>query len=131
MSSDSRLNQAINGMLAAVAPLGITDTPEWRERLGALCTATVEAFEAGAIAVMESAPWEATEVAYRTRVTPEIMAPMLKAGWEPWCLTEIMIPPDPAKKGPQQSAPGWLVRYKRRAQPAPATPTEAAEASKH
>lgn len=118
-------------MLGALIPLSISNTPEWVAVLSEVCTATVEAFEAGAIAAMESAPIEATEVAYRTRVTPEIMAPMLKAGWEPWCLTEIMIPPDPAKKGPQQSAPGWLVRYKRRAQPAPATPTEAAEASKH
>jgi hypothetical protein len=114
VSSESKLQDAINLVLEAIMPLGISNTPEWRERLSAITTATVAAFESGALTAIESAPWEVSEVAYRSRVTPEIMKPMLMRGWEPWALTECIVPPDPAKKGVQQSAPGWLVRYKRR-----------------
>ncbi len=77
--------------------------------------ALVEAYNLGAIEVLEVAPWETTEIAYPERPEPKHLNIMARQGWEPWDIANVMMPK--VAGGPDKNMLGFLVRYKRRAKP--------------
>lgn len=104
----------------------IMNLPEGMDRetmavvVGNISNAMLETYMLGALEAMQGAPWEVTEVAHFERVEPRHMLPMVKQGWEPWDIANVMAPPNPLDKtGNSKSRPGFLVRYKRRLAPGP------------
>lgn len=119
MTIDVRLRDATEQVFKALGPLNVLDTPEGRTVLASIMVGIAGAYEAGVKAMVEFSPWEIEEVAYRDRVTPKMMLPMTSQGWEPWALSQTLVPSPIAKSGHAKgpSVDGWLVRYKRRVLP--------------
>ena len=79
--------------------------------------ALLEAYSLGAIEAVQQVPWETTEVAYRHRAAPDDMAPMTRQGWEPWMVSETMVPKHAAQAKGGEMVKAYLVRFKRRIAP--------------
>ena len=88
------------------------------DAIAALSNVLLEAYGLGAVEVLQVQPFENREVAYPGRVTPEALNRMGLDGWEPWFLTECLVPAHVNGKPGVDDVPGMLVRYKRRCSPA-------------
>jgi hypothetical protein len=117
----------------ALVRLGFDADGNEAEVVKALGDLSLEAYALGALEAVAITPLDATEVVYKTRVTPATLQRMTRQGWTPWAITNtdwrefadqpgLPIPADwKRKKGePHRDVlkfSGWVVRYTRPMQP--------------